>query len=65
MPIYIFSCSGCGKELEVIQKVDDAYPVCAECRVEMEKKIVNSSFVLKGSCWARDGYSRPEEKPSS
>lgn len=61
MPTYVFKCSSCSKELEIIRSIsDDTDVFCSnqDCKnSKMEKVIQASSFVLKGRGWAKDGYS--------
>jgi putative FmdB family regulatory protein len=40
MPIYLYKCQSCGREKEVIQKMDSPPPTCPECPdVEMERTV--------------------------
>ena len=53
MPIYAYRCTGCGHELDVLQKVSDA-PLtdCPSChRPLLVKKLTAAGFQLKGSGW--------------
>lgn len=58
MPTYVYQCKSCKHELELIQKItDESRPTCPKCNeLDMERVIQPSSFVLKGSGWAKDGY---------
>lgn len=61
MPVYEYECLFCKENekeilLEIKQKVSDPPPVCKECKNTMTKRIVGSSFQLKGSGWYKDGY---------
>lgn len=60
MPIYEYKCPKCDNICEVIQKFSDDVPKCDKCDITMEKKFNNKggTFILKGSCWAEDGYTR-------
>lgn len=63
MPIYEFRCFKCRKVIELQRNIkDESTPLCMEpgCdgQQEMERLISPSSFSLKGSGWARDGYSK-------
>jgi putative FmdB family regulatory protein len=59
MPIYEYVCEKCGKKYNVIFKIDeDQKTIPCDCG-HKEKKIISvSSFVLKGTGWAKDGYSK-------
>ena len=61
MPIYCYKCNKCQEEFEVEQKVNDPIPDCPNKENEEEHEVVKqislTSFVLKGSGWARDNYS--------
>jgi putative FmdB family regulatory protein len=59
MPIYEYRCGGCGEVFEVIRKFSDKpLKKCIFCgEGKVEKLISQSSFVLKGSGWYKDGYS--------
>src|SRR5262245_37494838 len=69
MPIYEYSCSKCGKTIEVIQKFSD--PVLKKhqgCGGSLTKLISASGFQFKGSGWyvtdyARKGKSAESEAP--
>lgn len=60
MPIYVYECPNCKHRLEMLTMArdpDDA-PYCPSCkaRPNMERVISPSTFILKGSGWAKDGY---------
>ena len=61
MPIFEFQCPKCKRTIElIIKRIEDAEGLlCTEdgCNIPMENRIGRTSFVLKGSGWARDGYS--------
>jgi putative FmdB family regulatory protein len=61
MPLYEFKCKDkeCEHIFEEIQKHTDPNPQCEKCEEETEKIISQTSFALKGSCWYKDGYSKP------
>jgi putative FmdB family regulatory protein len=58
MPVYEWKCEECGKEKETLQAVKDVPPSCENCLTTMKKQISLTSFQLRGSGWARDGYGR-------
>jgi len=70
MPIYEYSCSKCGKTIEVIQKFSD--PILKKhqgCGGTLTKLISASGFQFKGSGWyvtdyGRKGKSGDSEAPS-
>lgn len=63
MPTYVYRCPACKSEIELIQKISEKIsPICfsdshADKQIEMETVIGSTSFLLKGSGWAKDGYS--------
>ena len=58
MPLFVFRCEKCGKEVERLCKSEDGPPECPEesCGGPMKKRMGRSSFSLKGGGWFRDGY---------
>ena len=56
MPIYEYQCKK-GHEFVVEQSMKAA-PVrkCPECKSTCKRLISATSFILKGSGWAKDGY---------
>lgn len=59
MPIYTYECSKCKAVIELEQSiVSRVAPMCLNenCTLEMVSIIGKTSFILKGSSWARDGY---------
>lgn len=70
MPIYEYSCSGCGHNKEVMQKMSDApLTTCPECgKASFAKQLSAPGFQLKGKGWyASDfkGGACPEKKESA
>lgn len=76
MPLYEYHCNGCGKNLEIQQKISE--PVkkkCPECGGKLKKQISASGFQLKGTGWYKTDYafksseskseSKSETKPES
>jgi len=59
-PVYTYYCT-C-KEWDEVYKVDDrdniVGVVCPNCEGKVERLIVPTTFILKGSCWEKDNYSR-------
>ena len=58
MPLYDFKCIDCEYIFEIRQKYDDPNPVCEECNGLTERLITNTSFILKGEGWYKDGYTK-------
>lgn len=67
MPIYLYQCVKCKKEIEILQKISDPAPEkCEECGGEMKKLIAKSSFILKGSGWYVTDYkNKPKSTPKA
>lgn len=62
MPLYDFKCIVCDCVLERRQKHEEPNPDCEECGNPTERLITNTSFVLKGEGWYKDGYSKKTPK---
>ena len=66
MPLYEFECEDCGYIFEELvtlsSKILNEYEivaVCPKCDSAFCKKIISkTNFRLKGSGWAKDGYSK-------
>ena len=66
MPIYEYSCEGCGKQHEIMQKItDEPLSVCPDCGGKMKKMISNTSFVLKGTGWYATDYASSRTSPKA
>jgi len=65
VPIYEYLCEGCGRVLEVIQKLDEPPPrACPDCGSSHIAKLVSrSAFQLKGGGWYADLYSSTNKEP--
>lgn len=68
MPIYPYKCSKCGYEFEAFQNInDDVITKCLRCKKPHSvKRLIPSTggFILKGSGWYKDGYSKTSPKKS-
>ncbi len=64
MPVYVFECE-CGNTLERLVPMHTKTIECENCGKGMKKVISMSSFILKGSGWAFDGYSKGAKKPTN
>ena len=53
MPIYVYRCTQCGLEKEVLQKITDApLSECPACHsASFSKQVTAAGFQLKGSGW--------------
>lgn len=51
MPIYVYRCSNCKREVEKLQHINDApLTTCPECHTEtMHKVVSNVGIIFKGS----------------
>ena len=58
MPLYEFRCTECGEVVQRLQKHDDPPPLCEHDPEHgpTKRQVSRSSFVLKGTGWARTGY---------
>lgn len=57
MPIYEYRCPKCGRVKENFQRdYAEHNIVCLRCHEVMPKVVSSSNFHLKGTCWAKDGY---------
>ena len=64
MPLYDFQCNECEHIFEVIQKYLDPNPQCEKCGEPTIKIISNTSFIMKGDGWYKDGYSKSKSETS-
>ncbi len=64
MPIYEYQCQACGKELEALQKINDALllecPACGDA--SLKKKVSAAAFRLKGSGWYETDFKTGNKK---
>lgn len=59
MPTYVYECPQCKRSKEIFLKITEEPPVwCNMCTILMSRVIQPSTFVLKGNCWAKDGYKK-------
>ena len=65
MPIYEYECVGCGRRKENFQKDRDEHLIyCMGCQEMMRRVMSPSNFHLKGTCWAKDGYTMQHQDGS-
>ncbi|HQU15985.1 MAG: FmdB family transcriptional regulator [Chromatiales bacterium 21-64-14] len=64
MPIYEYRCTGCGHELEAIQKMsDDPLLDCPACgKPTLQKLISAAGFRLKGGGWYETDFKSGHKK---
>jgi len=62
MPLYDFQCIDCEYIFEIRQEYSDLSPHCEKCNGPTERLITNTSFILKGDGWYKDGYSKPNSQ---
>lgn len=64
MPTYSYECRSCGTTKDIVRgiKEDEVKPKCENCfelgNPEMQRVITPTTFILKGGCWAKDGYKK-------
>lgn len=65
MPVYVYECPRCGHDIELERRIRERKTKticpklgCREMQIEMERVVAPSSFILKGSGWAKDGYQK-------
>jgi len=62
MPLFEYKCLHCNLTIEVLQTRKETAPICVKCesthkaKIPMQKQVSKTSFSLKGSGWAKDGY---------
>ena len=68
MPIYEYSCEGCGEDFEAIQKFSDVPLKICDCGKagKVKRKVSLSAFHLQGGGWYKDRYGiKSKEKDSN
>jgi len=66
MPIYEYVCGKCNQITEKLQRFDDPpLKTCSSCGGRLKKIVSNTSFVLKGGGWYKDGYSSTGDSSAS
>ena len=65
MPLYNFICYSCKNKFEKIVKTSDEEVRC-NCGSLAQKLFPNTmNFILKGTCWEKDGYSKENKNAKS
>jgi len=66
MPIYEYSCSKCGKTIEIIQRMSDKpLKTHSGCGGKLTKLISAAGFQFKGTGWYVTDYARKQQGDSS
>lgn len=58
--VYDYVCSNCGFKFEAEHSIKDTPKInCPDCGEDAVRRMIsdNTNFILKGSGWAKDGYS--------
>lgn len=60
MLTYEYECKFCNHQFEAEQSIkDDPLTACPKCQTDSLRKLISkSTFILKGSGWAADNYSK-------
>jgi putative FmdB family regulatory protein len=60
MPTYEYQCQSCKHGWEEDQSIkEDPIKICPECKKETAKRLISlGGFILLGSGWAKDNYSK-------
>ncbi|MDX9999988.1 MAG: zinc ribbon domain-containing protein [Polyangia bacterium] len=67
MPIYEYTCHGCGEDVELWQKISEKpKKICPSCGArKLERVISHTSFHLKGSGWYVTDYAKKGSSATS
>ena len=67
MPIYVYACSSCGAQQDVLQKMSDAaLTVCPECGQQtFSRQVTAAGFQLKGSGYYVTDFKNGSPKPNT
>lgn len=65
MPIYAYSCTSCGTQKDVMQKISaDPLTTCPECAQEtFTKQVTAAGFQLKGNGYYATDFKNNGSKP--
>jgi putative FmdB family regulatory protein len=71
MPLYEYQCTNCGKNCEILQKMNETVVTCPHCgKDQLQRQVSAPSFQLKGTGWYvtdfknKDKGAKPVEKES-
>jgi len=64
MPLYTYKCNRCKKKKVQYRLVEnrDSHTKCKCKKGTLIRQIDSSSFILKGNCWSKDGYSKNKKQ---
>jgi len=64
MPIYEYQCQACQKQIEVLQKINDAPLIdCPQCgKPALKKQVSAAAFRLKGGGWYETDFKTGNKK---
>jgi putative FmdB family regulatory protein len=64
MPIYEYQCQACQKQIEVLQKINDAPLIdCPQCgKPALKKQVSAATFRLKGGGWYETDFKTGNKK---
>jgi putative FmdB family regulatory protein len=64
MPIYEYQCQDCQKQIEVLQKINDAPLIdCPKCgKPSLKKQVSAAAFRLKGGGWYETDFKTGNKK---
>ncbi|MEN8218600.1 MAG: zinc ribbon domain-containing protein [Pseudomonadota bacterium] len=67
MPFYEYSCTDCGHEMEILQKMTDLpLEQCPACGQNTLKKLISAAaFHLKGTGWYKTDFSGKHKPETS
>lgn len=63
MPTYVYECTGCSEQTELVQKISDApLAKCPKCGGNVRKLLFPVGIVFKGSGFHVNDYRKPDGK---
>jgi len=69
LAVYDFSCDDCGFEFEIERpmSMSTCPATCTRCDSARTRRVINvaPTFVLKGDCWYKDGYTSSQKASES
>ena len=67
MPIYVYSCTSCGLQKDVMQKMsDEPLTTCPECGKEtFAKQLTAAGFQLKGNGYYATDFKNPPQSKTA